>query len=66
MTNQLITVDSNFMRRAAADRELLLEACKFAVDWVNTFLPHQGPAENNLLEKLQTAIAAIESKEQAA
>lgn len=40
----------------------LLEACKFVEDWVNTFLPHQGPAENNLLERVQAAIAKAEGR----
>jgi hypothetical protein len=40
----------------------LLEACKFVEDWVNTFLPHQGPAENNLLEKVQAAIRKAEGQ----
>jgi hypothetical protein len=46
--------------RVKAERDELLAACKFALDWVDTWLPHLGPAEEKLIEVLQTAIAKTE------
>jgi hypothetical protein len=40
----------------------MLEALKFVEYWIHDFLPHQGPAENNLLEHVQAAIKKAEGK----